>query len=962
MLESLVAFGLFLVSPADTISNPRDLVRSALRATEQGQVDSLSREWELRVRRDSSDRAALLGLATLARLRYDYGTAERLYRVIRRDSTNPDVLALYAQLGLAQGLDAQGLSAQATTELIRTRAAARAAGDPAVEGEALLGLSLQRAFTEGIEAGLVTLDTVARLVPPEVYELHVERLRQRAALRGIVGRPGARTDADSALTIAYKTGLNRLAGQALRSTAQVLQFEGKRDSSITVLRQAEELYRRARDRAQLSSALLWDVNALLGQGDLSQANVLAHLALSEGEAAHNRFSVAAAYTALGSISIFLSDFAAASDYLDRSIEMFEQVGDSSGAMKARDYLAVTALAAGNPDEARRLTLQILQWYRRTQEAQIELSAHRNLAIIAMHQGKWAEAERALLDAHALARRLRRPLWSAELAYDDARLALFRGNLPAAERGLTRYLATLDTSQHVLRHDVRVRLADVYARSGELGRAKREAGEAWDELERWRATLSEQELRVLAFQTSPTEMSDRDAGVVRVLARLAEGGETEEVFGLAERRRARELADRLLQAKTLQSRGQAELGDTSSQSGAGVAVDEVARLMPDSTALLEYVTGSLAAPTTLLVVTRDSAGGRVRGYRLPPADSLKVPIARFAALIQNGSPSNDLARTLGDALLGQALTDLGASVRRLIIVPDGPVHRVAFDALRLPDGRYIAERYAVSLAPSAGVLAALWRRPRSGSERDMRLLAFGDPDFPTGAEIRAGGFQRLPSSGREARLVASYSPASVVRTRADASEAFLKNASLDPFRVLHFATHTLVDEQTAARTALLLSPGGGESGLVGPGELASLHLDADLVVLSSCRSAGGVIVQGEGLQGLTAPLLQAGARSVVASQWEVGDRSTLRLIESFYRNLAGGAQVGDALHRAKLEVLRQGALPREWAAFVTVGDPAVGVPLRAPPRFPSRPALLAGSVLTGCLVAGYLLIRRRRRRA
>ena len=101
---------------------------------------------------------------------------------------------------------------------------------------------------------------------------------------------------------------------------------------------------------------------------------------------------------------------------------------------------------------------------------------------------------------------------------------------------------------------------------------------------------------------------------------------------------------------------------------------------------------------------------------------------------------------------------------------------------------------------------------------------------------AGGTTNLVFDPKAARLVASYSPASVVRVREDASEAFLKHASLDPFRVLHFATHTLVDEQTAARTALLLSPGGGESGLVGPDELAALHLDADLVILSACDTA------------------------------------------------------------------------------------------------------------------------------
>ncbi len=251
------------------------------------------------------------------------------------------------------------------------------------------------------------------------------------------------------------------------------------------------------------------------------------------------------------------------------------------------------------------------------------------------------------------------------------------------------------------------------------------------------TLGDSELRVLAFQTSPTEMSDRDAGVVRVLARLAQGGEPEEAFELAERRRARELADRLLQARTLQSGDQAEARDPLPD-GARVTSDEVARLMPDSTAILEYVTGSLGAPTTLLVVTRASAGGRVRAYQLAPADSLKAPIGRLAASIQGGSEGGDLSSALGDALLAPALSGLDAGVRHLIIIPDGPVHRVPFDALRLPDGRYLAERYAVSLAPSAGVLAALWRKPRN-AERP--------PHAP--ARLRRPGLRRW--SGYDRRL-------------------------------------------------------------------------------------------------------------------------------------------------------------------------------------------------------------------
>jgi CHAT domain-containing protein len=208
--------------------------------------------------------------------------------------------------------------------------------------------------------------------------------------------------------------------------------------------------------------------------------------------------------------------------------------------------------------------------------------------------------------------------------------------------------------------------------------------------------------------------------------------------------------------------------------------------------------------------------------------------------------------------------------------------------------------------------------------------------------------RLAGSGREARLVSRYSPDAEVRLRGDASAGYLKRAPLERFRVIHFATHAVVDERSAARTVLALAPDSGGNGLVGAGDLAALRLDADLVVLSGCRTAGGVLVEGEGVQGLTAALIQAGARSVVASQWRIADRSTITLIRGFYQALAEGLPVGDALRAAKLDALRHGTPAKEWAAFTTVGDPLVLVGLRvpAPGAWPSAilVALLALSAI------------------
>jgi CHAT domain-containing protein len=199
----------------------------------------------------------------------------------------------------------------------------------------------------------------------------------------------------------------------------------------------------------------------------------------------------------------------------------------------------------------------------------------------------------------------------------------------------------------------------------------------------------------------------------------------------------------------------------------------------------------------------------------------------------------------------------------------------------------------------------------------------------------------------------------VRTRERASAAYLKHAPLDRFRVLHLATHALVDERAVTRTALAVAPGEGEDGFLGPSDLAALKLNADLVVLSACRSAGGVLVDGEGVQGLTAPLLEAGARSVVATQWRIGDRSTVAFVDDFYREMAGGRDVGEALQAAKIAALRRGAPAREWAAFTVIGDPLLSVPLHTPAPRGGRWLIVAG--VLAALSAVYLVMTRRRPR-
>jgi CHAT domain-containing protein len=131
----------------------------------------------------------------------------------------------------------------------------------------------------------------------------------------------------------------------------------------------------------------------------------------------------------------------------------------------------------------------------------------------------------------------------------------------------------------------------------------------------------------------------------------------------------------------------------------------------------------------------------------------------------------------------------------------------------------------------------------------------------------------------------------------------------------------------------------------------------MVVLSACRTAGGVVVDGEGIQGLTASLLEAGARSVVATSWRVGDRSTVRFVDRLYAELARGKPVIDALRTAKLESLEAGDPPAVWAAFSVVGDPTVVVPLKVPP---STRLSWAGAGAVAAMAIVVVVARRRRR--
>lgn len=952
MSRGLILLAGAFLSPAQAQDEPHAVVRTAVHAIQGDSAARVGARWEARLRRNPGDRAALLGLATLARLEYDYDAAERRYRALdAADDAEPDAYAAFARLGLAQAADAGGLLDEAARQYERALSAAQVAGDVRAHAQALMGMAFMVASTESIERGVAYLDSAVRLIPPAAIELVADAHRRRAVMLAVQSTPGAMAEADACVGLAQRANDARLEAHCWRAAALDLTLRGESDSAYVLLSLAAQRHRAARDRSMLAETLIRQSGILRGRGELGAAKQRLLDAIVEADAARNLLAIASAHNGLGSLHLRFRDFAAAGEEFRLAISMFDAQGDPASAMLARAFLPMVYAGEGDLNRARAEADTVLAWYRGTGEVPNQFDMLRTRASLAMRARNWAVADSVLTGAAALAQTHGVPGWQEALDLDFGRLALYRGDLAAAERHLRARLAGLDSSRHAARHETRSRLAEVYARQGKLDLAVNELEEAGAQFDDWRATLADPELRVLAFQAEPSDNYEQHAGIARTLALLVQGGRAEAAFALAEGRRARELADRLARGAALR------LGSGSGSASARRATDatladriaHIASALPDAeTALIEFVSAADGTPITAFVVTR--AG--VRGVVVPALDSLTGRIGRFVALIVNGSDPQALARELGAALVAPVEALLPADVTRLVLIPDGALHRLPFNALRLADNRFVIERYTLSLAPSASIAAALWNRPtRAG--HDVRLLAFGDPSFAADSAL-----PRLPESGREARLVARFAPASDVRLREQASGAFLKEANLEPYTVLHFATHALVDDRSVARTALALAPGGGEDGLVTPGDLAALELRADLVVLSACRSAGGVVVDGEGVQGLTGPLLEAGARAVVATGWRISDRATVRLVEDFYRGLAAGHSAAEALRGAKLAALSAGAPASEWAAFTLTGDPTVRVPLVAPSSSWRASAAMALAVLL--LLGGLALIARRAR--
>jgi CHAT domain-containing protein/tetratricopeptide (TPR) repeat protein len=369
------------------------------------------------------------------------------------------------------------------------------------------------------------------------------------------------------------------------------------------------------------------------------------------------------------------------------------------------------------------------------------------------------------------------------------------------------------------------------------------------------------------------------------------------------------------------------------------------LLDDRTAMVAYHLGkdhsyvwvidrrSIAVETLPAMDAIDAVARRYHEALSRDVEGL-TPAERDKAL----AASTDAGRQLA-ALVWKPI-ESRVNGRRLLIVADRALHYVPFAALPTSAGAPVLATHEVVYLPSASVLASL----RAGSKRvtlNASTAVFADPVFSktdprfaaaresTTAQSRGGEdgtYGRLRFSRREAEAIGERAPGAFQALDFAATKSAVVSRDLRKYSVLHFATHGLLNTEHPELSGLVLSlfdkSGKPIDGFLRLHEIYNLDLNADLVVLSACRTALGREVYGEGLIGLTRGFMYAGASRVVSSVWNVDDRASALLMSRFYdamraKQLAPAA----ALRDAQLSLMHdpRWSNPHYWAAFGLQGE-------------------------------------------
>jgi len=466
---------------------------------------------------------------------------------------------------------------------------------------------------------------------------------------------------------------------------------------------------------------------------------------------------------------------------------------------------------------------------------------------------------------------------------EAEIAAARRDFTRAEK-LFRAVLALDSADPAPVLDAEAGLAEVLISSSRPDAAESEFRRAMALIERERSQLVREEYK-LSYLASLMETYEKYVDF------LVTRGQNERALEVAESSRAR-LLDEKLRAR-----------HSSTHAVTAAALKNLAR--SSDSVLLSY----WLAPGRSFVWTVTAAG--IDLHILPPEKKISGLVDSYRGFIEALRDPLDsefpAGRELSAILLAPVREKLAGGAR-VLLVPDRSLHSLNFETLPDPENpaHYLIDRVTLEVAPSLGLIASAAHPARS----DPSILLIGDPD-PAVEE-----YPRLPYAASEIAMIERAVHRAQVFEGAMARPAVYRESHPAAFTWIHFAAHASVNRESPLDSALILSKDAGGYALSAR-EIMDVPLNASLVTLSACRSAGAKTYSGEGLVGLSWAFLRAGAQNVVAGLWDVTDLSTANLMADFYGALVRGEAPAKALREAKLHMIAGGGAYRKpfyWAPF------------------------------------------------
>jgi len=454
---------------------------------------------------------------------------------------------------------------------------------------------------------------------------------------------------------------------------------------------------------------------------------------------------------------------------------------------------------------------------------------------------------------------------------------------------------------------------------------------------WRAFRTAETVRALSLadrlaHTSRGSATRRDAELEKLrhdmaalqldLDRQSRAGDVDE-DALLETRRRIDATQARLEARLLRQDGV----QASSQPGIPESRGTVQSALPADAAVLAFFVGERRSHGWLLTHRE------LRHAVLPGRRVLGELVA--ATITQQRVPAKSPAVNAFTPLLESLLQ--GVTAKRLLILPDGPLHGMPFATIPLPRAsarELLIDRFVIASAPSLAValhpavrdadpetLVAVVSDPVYTPDDRRLTVAASDASVFRGADGPSQRLARLPYSAIEARSVMrAFDGAHIIELNGFNATARrvieLPSQQLD---VLHFATHAVVREDAPEQSALFLSEYAADGSPLAADRLTAdditrSGLRADIVVLSGCATGDGRELRGEGVLGLTYGFLANGSNTVVASLWPVEDALTARFMEEFYTAYRASGHAAEALRTAQLRT-RNKTGPTVWSSFV-----------------------------------------------